>query len=113
MQATYYKQHVDPAAVGGPGGESNGGAHFAYLERMLAAAPGAGGGPFFLGAKPSAADFVLYDLADCHARVFPGALALHPRVAAAHAAVGALPAVAAYMASERRHAKINNNGLGQ
>ncbi len=109
-KAAYWSTHV--AADSAAGNVRNGGAHFGYLERVLAAA--GGGATFALGAEACVADFVIADLCENHGRLFGAETfaAEHPRVAALAAAVFALPGVAAYAGSARRPAKVNNSVHG-
>jgi glutathione S-transferase len=103
----YFKARIDVAGAEG----RNGGAHFAYLDCMLKKMQN--GGAFVLGSNSSVADIMLFDIVDMHLRIygdeFKGAW---PALAAHHDAVAALPSVAAYLASDRRHPQQNGNPLG-
>jgi glutathione S-transferase P len=106
-KAAYYKARIDVAGAEG----RNGGAHFAYLDCMLKKYQN--GGQFILGEKFSAADIVLFDTVDMHLRIYGDEFKrAFPALAAHHDAVAAVPSVAAYLASDRRHPQQNGNPLG-
>jgi glutathione S-transferase len=67
-KSNYWSTHGDPATATGA---RNGGAHFEYLNRLLKRA--GGGGAWFVGGAPTAADFAVYDIVHLHARpmLFP------------------------------------------
>lgn len=106
-KAAYWTAHVDAATVH----DRNGGTHFSYLDCMLHKRAGAG--PFALGATLSVADIMAFDIFDAHLRIWGDALAAaFPRLAAHHKAVGEVPGIAAYLASDRRHPQQNGTPLG-
>ena len=106
-KADYYKLRIDEAGTK----ERNGGAHFAYLDCMLKKM--SGDGPFVLGSKLTIADILVFDIVDMHLRIYGDEFkSAWPALAAHHDAVAALPNVAAYLASEKRHGQQNGNSLG-
>jgi len=68
-------------------------AKMAKLSKLL------GERDYILGAKISFVDFALFELLERYAALVPGCYAGHANLAAFHARVAALPAVAAYRAS--------------
>ncbi|KAF8072903.1 Gstp1 [Scenedesmus sp. PABB004] len=106
-KAAYWSKHGAPDSATG----RNGGAHFAYLEALLGR--NAGGAGYAVGAGLTAADLCVWEIVDLHLRVFKAEMeATYPLLCGHHARVAALPAVAAYLGSDRRLAKVNNNNLG-
>jgi glutathione S-transferase P len=97
-KTAFYKLRIDEAGTK----ERNGGAHFAYLDCMLKKYQN--GGPFVLGSTLNVADIVLFDGIDVILLVFGDEFkAAYPALVAHHDAVAAVPSVAAYLASDRRH----------
>ncbi|WP_028965682.1 glutathione S-transferase [Sphingomonas phyllosphaerae] len=84
-----------------------------FLDHFEAAL-GAEDGPFVAGAAWSGVDMALFQIVAGLRYMFPRRMAAlagdYPRLAALHDAVAALPAVAAYLASERRVA-FNTDGI--
>lgn len=106
-KAEFWTKHCDPSTADGA---RNGGAHWAYLDEYVAAS---GKDGWAVGAQATVADFAMYELFGLYLRVFEKRFAeAWPRLAAHHAKIGAIPAIAAYVASPRCFAQINNNGLG-
>lgn len=102
-KAAYFAKHCNPATST----ERNGGAHFAYLESILAK------GPYMVGDSLSIADIAVFDIVDLHLRIFDAEMrAAYPGLTAHHARVTAIPGVAAYLASPLRLPKVNGNDLG-
>lgn len=60
-----------------------------------------GESPWFAGNAVTACDFVMYELLDQNALMVKGVLDAFPKLAAFHAKFAALPAIAAYLASDR------------
>jgi glutathione S-transferase len=61
---TYWQTHGAKDSANG----NNGGAHFDYLESLLAA--NAGGAGFFVGSGLTAADLCVWQILDLHMRLF-------------------------------------------
>ncbi|MEG8039457.1 glutathione S-transferase [Sphingomonas sp. LR60] len=84
-----------------------------FLDHFEAAL-GAETGPFVAGEAWSGVDTALFQIVAGLRYMFPGRMAAlagdYPRMAALHDTVAALPAVAAYLASERRVA-FNTDGI--
>ena len=94
----YFADRVDVAGTE----KRNGGAHWAYLDRLMKKHQGVG--PYVLGAKLSVADIVLYEAVAINIGIFEDEFrSAWPALAAHHDAVAALPSVAEYLASDRRH----------
>ena len=106
-------RHVRPAtAVGDLETEQMGpskprGAHFGYLDALL------GDATWCVGGSPTVADLALMELFEVWSGAAPELAATWPRLAAHRDRVAALPAMSAYLASGRRPARINGNGLGE
>ncbi|CAG9466580.1 unnamed protein product [Pedinophyceae sp. YPF-701] len=106
--AAYRKKHLDPATVG----ERNNGAHFAYLEDLLARNGGAQA--FCVGDRLSIADIELWEICDIHKNIVGDDLKQHyPGLLGHHARIAELPGIKEYLAGPQRLKQINANGLGQ
>jgi glutathione S-transferase len=70
------------------------------LEKLLSRStkPEAG---FFVGAKPTYADLMVFDLLDGHLSMKPASLDAHPALKAFHARIAALPTLSGYLATRR------------
>lgn len=82
--------------------------HFAKLEGFCA-------GPFMCGAEPQSGDFATFEMLDQHASIAASVgaplLDTYPKLKALHAAMKALPSLAAYFASDPYAKWAQNNGL--
>eukprot|EP00039_Didymoeca_costata_P024377 m.10130 g.10130 ORF g.10130 m.10130 type:complete len:231 (+) comp4205_c0_seq1:105-797(+) len=109
-KAKYKKGHLDTESMT----ERTGGAHFQYLENMLARSTSIGSSGFFVSEKLSIADIQLFDLVDLHLRpaLFPEDMKAFPKLMALHAKISGHPGVAEYLGSEARPIKINGNEFG-
>ncbi len=106
-KSAYFKARIDVSGAEG----RNSGAHFAYLDCMLKKCQN--GGEFALGEKFSVADIMIFDIVDMHLRIYGDDFkSAWPALVACHESVAALPGVAAYLKSDRRHAQQNGNPLG-
>lgn len=104
-KAKYWTAHCDASTVAA----RNGGAHFTFVSDFVARGPGV----FAVGGTLTVADVMLFDIIDMHLRIFPEDFpAAFPTMAALHAAVAAVPGVAAYLASGRRAEQQNGVALG-
>lgn len=106
----YVTLHIDAAGTAA----RNGGAHFQYLENILARSESFATSGFVVGGKPTIADVQLFNLVDLHLRpvAFPEQMKAFPNLVKLHETFAAIPSVAAYLTSDKRHAKINGNDLG-
>lgn len=79
----------------------------ALLENLLSRStqPSAG---LFVGAKPTYADLMVFDLLDSHLAMKPSSLDGHPMLQAFHARIAALPTLSAYLAT-RRPSELKSN----
>lgn len=103
-KATYYKMHVDPTTTC----ERNGGAHFAYIERIAARCANQG----LLNGTLSIAHIACYDIYGIHMRIFPEMLKMYPALEEMYSSVEKHPTISHYTGSARLHTKVNGNGLG-
>lgn len=104
---TYWATHGAKDSANG----RNGGAHFDYLEALLAA--NGGGSAFFVGAGLTAADLCVWQIVDLHMRLFKEQMeATYPLLAGHYKRIADLPGVKEYLASPQRLEKVNGNGLG-
>eukprot|EP00887_Chlorella_sp_A99_P002061 scaffold18.g2061.t1 len=99
----YYKTHLDPTTTG----ERNGGAHFAYVSGLVKR-NGSGSG-WAVGDVLSIADILLFDIVEVHERALGAEKfrSAYPELAAIKDKVAAIPGVAAYLASPRRHERAS------
>ncbi len=66
-----------------------------------------------VGSEVSIADATLYNLIDCHLRIWEAEFAsAYPNLATLHAKFAALPTVKSYLESDLCHANANKNNLG-
>lgn len=74
--------------------------NLALLEKLLqrSTQPEAG---FFVGSKPTYADFLVFDVLDGHLTMKPACLDGHPALQAFFARISALPQLASYLATRR------------
>ncbi|KXZ45600.1 hypothetical protein GPECTOR_53g93 [Gonium pectorale] len=107
-KAAYWKTHCDPESAAA----RNGGAHLAYLSRLLKR-NSAGGGKALVGSDVTMADLQVFDIVDLHARIFGDELkAAYPDLIAFHEHIAGLPGIKEYLASPKRVAAVNGNNLG-
>ena len=94
----------------------NGGAHLAFLDAVVERARKRGWTWAAGTSKPSIADVHLFEITELHARLLPGGEAklreAYPALLALYDDFRALPQIAAWIASERRHKNPNNNARG-
>ncbi|WIA09015.1 hypothetical protein OEZ85_008429 [Tetradesmus obliquus] len=106
-KAAYQAAHIAPDSSTG----RNSGAHFAFLEQLLAR--NGGGSGFIVGTSLTAADLCVWEIVDLHLRIFKEEVtAAYPLLVAHHGRVAGLPGIAEYLASPARLDKVNNNNLG-
>jgi len=82
----------------------------ALIEKFLSR--NEGGKSYLVGKDFTIADASWFEVLDIHLKVFPKLLDKFPLLKGLHARVASRPNIAAYIASGRRPAKVNNNGLG-
>lgn len=106
----YKMNHVDAAGLA----THNNGAHMQYLEDLLARSDSFVATGFAVGNKVSLADFHLYDLVHLHVRpaCLPAEMQAFPNLMRLHDNVAALPAIKAFLESDRRPEQVNGNKLG-
>ncbi|PSC70419.1 flagellar associated [Micractinium conductrix] len=98
-RAEFWGTHAEPEAAKG----QCRGAHMLYIDAFVAKH---GKDGFAVGGQLSVADLVLFDLVELHQRVFGERFdKQYPAMAAHHAKIGVLPAVADYLASALRPEK--------
>lgn len=112
----YKKLHVLPESVS----VRNGGAHLKYLENYFTThreqwVSGTDGQWVAATEAPTIADVQVFDIFDLHLTLFEnrGGIDLkemYPKLYEHHEAFASIPAIAKYLASPKRRAKINNNG---
>lgn len=101
-KAEYISTRLDPTTAAG----SNGGAHFAFVDAMVKKM--AGDGPFVLGSKLTVADIAVFDVMESQIHgmgLGEEFKAKYPALMAHHAAVAALPNIAAFLSSQNRPGK--------
>ncbi|KAF6266727.1 glutathione S-transferase [Scenedesmus sp. NREL 46B-D3] len=106
-KAAYKVTHIDAESSTA----RNSGAHFAYLEGLLAR--NGGGSGYVIGSGLTAADLCVWEIVDLHLRIFKQEMeAGYPLLVAHHGRVAGLPGIKEYLASPARLDKVNNNNLG-
>jgi glutathione S-transferase P len=108
-KAAHFTSHCDPSTANG----RNDGAHFSYLENLLAQ-NGRQGKGFSVGESLTIADIALWEIFDLHKRLYGDQLAAaYPLL---NGLFEELPAknenIKLYLASSKRLDKVNNNGKG-
>eukprot|EP00603_Paraphysomonas_imperforata_P005171 CAMPEP_0114430280 /NCGR_PEP_ID=MMETSP0103-20121206/9955_1 /TAXON_ID=37642 ORGANISM="Paraphysomonas imperforata, Strain PA2" /NCGR_SAMPLE_ID=MMETSP0103 /ASSEMBLY_ACC=CAM_ASM_000201 /LENGTH=227 /DNA_ID=CAMNT_0001599713 /DNA_START=34 /DNA_END=717 /DNA_ORIENTATION=- len=106
----YKATHLDAAGLA----TRNNGAHMQYLEDILGRSDSFVATGFSVGNKLSIADLHLFDLVHLHLRpaCSPAEMQAFPNLLRLHNNVAALPAIKAFLESDRRPSAVNGNNMG-